>query len=209
MLDTITNIQPKESGGGSGATRESIVYSMAEDMLDKLPPDYIPHEVGLASNAENHKTLVMSFERASLPASGQSQSEEDGGSQPHEHLPTPGGGPHAEDYRCGAHHSSGSQAGHRGHHHHERGWSITLGYLCFSGLSPLQMRWPYCTSARDYKSRQMKGKETRRTGHYFIPIFLIALFVISLITTNQLLNSILFSDDAYNSKHSNHLFLLK
>ncbi|XP_054622281.1 dynein axonemal heavy chain 8-like [Dunckerocampus dactyliophorus] len=45
VLDTITNIQPKESGGGSGATRESIVYSMAEDMLDKLPPDYIPHEV--------------------------------------------------------------------------------------------------------------------------------------------------------------------
>ncbi|XP_077580363.1 dynein axonemal heavy chain 8-like [Stigmatopora nigra] len=45
VLDTITNIQPKESGGGSGATRESIVYAMAEDMLDKLPRDYIPHEV--------------------------------------------------------------------------------------------------------------------------------------------------------------------
>ncbi|GLD50869.1 dynein heavy chain 8, axonemal [Lates japonicus] len=45
VLDTITNIQPKESGGGSGATRESIVYSMAEDMLDKLPPNYVPHEV--------------------------------------------------------------------------------------------------------------------------------------------------------------------
>ncbi|XP_077412422.1 dynein axonemal heavy chain 8-like [Vanacampus margaritifer] len=45
VLDTITNIQPKESGGGSGATRESIVYSMAEDMLEKLPRDYIPHEV--------------------------------------------------------------------------------------------------------------------------------------------------------------------
>ncbi|XP_062284222.1 dynein axonemal heavy chain 8-like [Scomber scombrus] len=45
VLDTITNIQPKESGGGSGATRESIVYSMAEDMLNKLPPNYVPHEV--------------------------------------------------------------------------------------------------------------------------------------------------------------------
>uniref|UniRef100_A0A3B4Z926 Dynein axonemal heavy chain 8 n=1 Tax=Stegastes partitus TaxID=144197 RepID=A0A3B4Z926_9TELE len=44
-LDIITNIQPKESGGGSGATRESIVYSIAEDMLEKLPPDYVPHEV--------------------------------------------------------------------------------------------------------------------------------------------------------------------
>ncbi|XP_027145030.1 dynein heavy chain 8, axonemal isoform X2 [Larimichthys crocea] len=45
VLDTITNIQPKESGGGSGATRESIVYNMAEDMLEKLPPNYVPHEV--------------------------------------------------------------------------------------------------------------------------------------------------------------------
>ncbi|KAM4587304.1 dynein axonemal heavy chain 8-like [Odontesthes bonariensis] len=45
VLDTITNIQPKESGGGSGETRESIVHKMAEDMLDKLPANYIPHEV--------------------------------------------------------------------------------------------------------------------------------------------------------------------
>lgn len=45
VLNTITNIQPKESGGGSGVTRESIVYNMAEDMLNKLPPDYVPHQV--------------------------------------------------------------------------------------------------------------------------------------------------------------------
>ncbi|XP_057271369.1 dynein axonemal heavy chain 8 isoform X1 [Pezoporus wallicus] len=45
VLDTITNIQPKEGGAGAGETREAIVYRLAEDMLDKLPPDYIPHEV--------------------------------------------------------------------------------------------------------------------------------------------------------------------
>ncbi|NWV69074.1 DYH8 protein, partial [Malurus elegans] len=45
VLDTITNIQPKESGGGTGETREAVVYRSAEDMLEKLPPDYVPHEV--------------------------------------------------------------------------------------------------------------------------------------------------------------------
>ena len=39
------NIQPKDSGGGSGETRESIVMKQAQDMLSRLPEDYIPHEV--------------------------------------------------------------------------------------------------------------------------------------------------------------------
>ena len=44
-LETILNIQPKDSGGGSGETRESIVMKQAQDMLSRLPEDYIPHEV--------------------------------------------------------------------------------------------------------------------------------------------------------------------
>ena len=45
-LETILNVQPKDSGGGSGETRESVVYRLSQEMLDKLPPDYVPHEVG-------------------------------------------------------------------------------------------------------------------------------------------------------------------
>ena len=44
VLDTIMSIQPKDSSGGSGETRESTVFRIADDMLDKLPPDYLPHE---------------------------------------------------------------------------------------------------------------------------------------------------------------------
>eukprot|EP01135_Chromosphaera_perkinsii_P008183 Nk52_evm5s1178 gene=Nk52_evmTU5s1178 len=44
-LDTILNIQPKDSGGGGGETRESIVQGIASDMLSKLPPDYVKNEV--------------------------------------------------------------------------------------------------------------------------------------------------------------------
>ncbi|GCB62030.1 hypothetical protein scyTo_0004192 [Scyliorhinus torazame] len=44
-LNTIVNIQPKDSGDGEGETRESIVQRLANEMLEKLPADYIPHEV--------------------------------------------------------------------------------------------------------------------------------------------------------------------
>ncbi len=46
-LDTILNIQPKDSSSGGGETRESIVKRQAGEMLEKLPNDYLPHEVSV------------------------------------------------------------------------------------------------------------------------------------------------------------------
>ena len=45
VMDTIVNIQPKDSGGGGGETRETFVARQATEMLDKLPQDYVPFEV--------------------------------------------------------------------------------------------------------------------------------------------------------------------
>ena len=54
-LGTIVSIQPKESSGGGGETRESAVWKMADEMLEKLPGDFLPHEVrgGAAGNIAN------------------------------------------------------------------------------------------------------------------------------------------------------------
>uniref|UniRef100_H2YDV7 Uncharacterized protein n=1 Tax=Ciona savignyi TaxID=51511 RepID=H2YDV7_CIOSA len=45
ILDTVLSVQPKDSSSGTGETREDVAFNMAQDMLDKLPADYVPYEV--------------------------------------------------------------------------------------------------------------------------------------------------------------------
>lgn len=45
LLDTILSIQPKESSAGGGETREASVYRQTKEMLEKVPPNFDPHEV--------------------------------------------------------------------------------------------------------------------------------------------------------------------
>ncbi|EDS37982.1 ciliary dynein heavy chain 5 [Culex quinquefasciatus] len=45
ILDTIVSIQPKESAGGGGETREATVARLVHDMLSKVPAPYDPFAV--------------------------------------------------------------------------------------------------------------------------------------------------------------------
>ncbi|XP_077138122.1 dynein axonemal heavy chain 8 isoform X2 [Ranitomeya variabilis] len=56
ILNTISSMQPQETQGEAGETREAVVYRIAEDLLEKLPPDYNPHEV----KAQLEKTGALS-----------------------------------------------------------------------------------------------------------------------------------------------------
>lgn len=44
-FSTIVSIQPKDSSTRGGETWEAVVQRLADEMLEKLPPDYNPHEV--------------------------------------------------------------------------------------------------------------------------------------------------------------------
>jgi len=44
-LNTILDIQPKDGGGGGGETREEVVVRMCNEFLEKMPEDFVPHEV--------------------------------------------------------------------------------------------------------------------------------------------------------------------
>ncbi|KNE55648.1 hypothetical protein AMAG_01535 [Allomyces macrogynus ATCC 38327] len=45
MLETILSIQPKDSGSGTGETREDVVKRIANDLLSKLPDDFDKNRV--------------------------------------------------------------------------------------------------------------------------------------------------------------------
>jgi len=59
VLDTILSIQPKDSSGGSGETRESVVYRLSDDMLEKLPADYDPFEVSTRLHIELVEKIAL------------------------------------------------------------------------------------------------------------------------------------------------------
>ena len=66
VLATIVDIQPKDSSGGGGETREEKVYRMADEMLSKLPTDFIPHEVAARMKKMGEYTSLNIFLRQEI-----------------------------------------------------------------------------------------------------------------------------------------------
>jgi len=64
MLETIVSIQPKDSSGTGGETREAVVYRLAGDMLAKLPNDYVKHEVYTVYTGKPSATAYRSTNQA-------------------------------------------------------------------------------------------------------------------------------------------------
>lgn len=65
IFDAILGVQPKQSGAGGGETRESVVFRLADDMLSKLPPNYVFFEVDKKPDCEQLtcNLNVMHFHR--------------------------------------------------------------------------------------------------------------------------------------------------
>ena len=64
ILDQVLDIQPKEGGDGGGdkeESRETIVGRSSSDMLDKMPEDYIPHQVAEAIEVLGGAMLPMNI----------------------------------------------------------------------------------------------------------------------------------------------------
>ncbi len=62
MLTNIVNIQPKDSGGGGGETRETVVYRLCDDMIEKLPEDYKEYEVCIYCHILDLKNMTFDVE---------------------------------------------------------------------------------------------------------------------------------------------------
>lgn len=45
VLETVSLIQPKETNITGSETRETTIYKICNDMLDKMPADYNKHKV--------------------------------------------------------------------------------------------------------------------------------------------------------------------
>ena len=125
VLDTIMSIQPKDAGGGSGETRESVVTRLADDMLEKLPNDYVPHEVRKMNPLDleiwEPLTVKMKLFWSCFLCAGESATSEDGSFGVHEHLSKTRDWPHAASHHLGTAYPHWSEAGHRRNHHYEWG----------------------------------------------------------------------------------------